>query len=147
MADRQGDGTTDRMASPKEAGPVDRLIGKRIARRRREQGMSQSSLANRIGVSFQQLQKYEQGQNRLTVARLACISAELDAPIGHFLVGAVSLIDPAISGSVPRAAADEFEVYDLLTAFLNIEDEDVRLRIVNMVRAAADGAVVDRPSD
>jgi transcriptional regulator with XRE-family HTH domain len=147
MIDRRGEKASDRSQSPKDAGPIDRLIGKRIAMRRRERGISQASLAERIGISFQQLQKYEQGQNRMTVARLASVSAELDAPIGYFLVGAISLIDPAISDSMPQAIADEFEVHDLLLAFLRIEEEDVRMMIVNMVRAAADGTAVDRPLD
>jgi transcriptional regulator with XRE-family HTH domain len=147
MADRQGDATTDRMASPKGAGPVDRLIGKRIAMRRREQGMSQSTLAERIGISFQQLQKYEQGQNRITVARLVSICTELEAAMGYFLVGAVSLTDPGVAANMPQDAAAEYDVLDLLTAFLTIEEEDVRMMIVNLARSAAKGTAVDKAVD
>ena len=131
--------------SPKDAGPVDRLIGKRVMMRRRERGLSQAALAEQLGISFQQLQKYEQGQNRITVARLAKIAAELDVAIGYFLKGTVALTHSEILQKLQGDAADEFDIYDLLTAFLKIEEDDVRLMIVNLARAAADGRTPDRP--
>lgn len=107
--------------------------------------MSQAVLADQVGISFQQLQKYERGENRITVARLASIASELDTAIGYFLVGTVSLSSPAIRQTLQDQALQEFEVHDLLAAFLRIEEEDVRLMIVNLVRATADGTAAERP--
>lgn len=134
-------------ASPKNAGPVDRLIGKRVMMLRRERRLSQTALAEQLGISFQQLQKYEQGQNRITVSRLAKIAAELEVPIGYFLKGAVALTHSDIMQKLQVEAAEEFDIQDLLAAFLNIEEDDVRLMIVNLARAAADGRVPDRHGD
>jgi transcriptional regulator with XRE-family HTH domain len=134
-------------ASPKDAGPVDRLIGKRVMMLRRERGLSQAALAEQLGISFQQLQKYEQGHNRITVSRLAKIATELDVAIGYFLKGSVALTHSDIMQKLQDEATEEFDIYDLLTAFLKIEEDDVRLMIVNLARAAADGHAPDRPSD
>jgi transcriptional regulator with XRE-family HTH domain len=65
---------------------IDALVGRRIRERRRHLGISQIQLAATIGVSYQQLQKYEQGSNRVAAPRLAAISAALDVPPGYFFV-------------------------------------------------------------
>lgn len=100
-----------------------------------------------LGISFQQLQKYEQGQNRITVARLARIASELDVAIGYFLTGAVALTHSEILQQLEDETAEAFDIYDLLTAFLNIQEDDVRMMIVNLARAAADGHVPSRQLD
>jgi transcriptional regulator with XRE-family HTH domain len=145
-----GDSNTDgpeAAASPKDAGPIDQLIGKRVMMCRRERGLSQAALAEQLGISFQQLQKYEQGQNRTTVARLAKIASKLEAPIGYFLKGAVALTHSDLMRELQDEAREEFDIYHLLTAFLEIEEDDVRRMIVNLARAAADGVTPDRPFD
>lgn len=134
-------------ASPKEAGPIDRLIGKRIMMRRRELALSQTALAEQIGISFQQLQKYEQGQNRIAVARLARIASELAVPVGYFLTGTVALASADVMRALEQEIIEEFDLHDLLTAFLKIEEDDVRLMILNLARAAGDGRAPGRPSD
>ena len=58
------------VTSPREADAVDRAVGRRIAARRAALGRSQSALASELGISFQQLQKYEAGQNRVSASRL-----------------------------------------------------------------------------
>lgn len=147
MADASNVDGPEGGSSPKDAGPVDRLIGKRVMMRRRERGLSQAALAERLGISFQQLQKYEQGHNRITVSRLAKIASELGVPIGYFLKGAVALTHADLMQKLQDEAAEEFDIYDLLTAFLQIEEDDVRLMIVNLTRAAAGGHTPDRPLD
>lgn len=64
--------------------PVDRFVGERIARRRAALGLSQMALAGRIGVSFQQLQKYEAGTNRVSASRLFAVAAALGASVADF---------------------------------------------------------------
>ena len=72
-----------------EADGIDALVGRRIRERRRHLGISQIQLAATIGVSYQQLQKYEHGDNRVAAPRLAAISAALDVPPGYFFVTGV----------------------------------------------------------
>jgi len=147
MADSSNNDGPEAGSSPKGAGPLDRLIGKRVMMCRRERGLSQAALAEQLGISFQQLQKYEQGQNRITVARLAKIASELDVAIGYFLTGAVALTHSEILQQLEDETAEAFDIYDLLTAFLNIQEDDVRMMIVNLARAAADGHVPPRQLD
>jgi len=64
--------------------PVDVHVGQMIRTTRRARGMTQQMLAARIGVKFQQVQKYETGANRVSASRLWEISQVLDAPINHF---------------------------------------------------------------
>jgi transcriptional regulator with XRE-family HTH domain len=63
---------------------MDRLIGKRVRERRLEIGMSQEGLATLLGVTFQQVQKYEKGVNRVAASRLYDIAKALDVEIGYF---------------------------------------------------------------
>lgn len=72
------------VASPREADAVDRAVGRRIASRRAAMGRSQSALAMELGVSFQQLQKYESGQNRVSASRLHRIALILGTPVSDF---------------------------------------------------------------
>lgn len=65
----------------------DRAVGDRIRLRRRELGMSQTALGDLLGVTFQQIQKYEKGKNRVSASRLASVSEALDTPITFLLVG------------------------------------------------------------
>lgn len=74
---------------------IDALVGHRIRERRRHLGISQIQLSATIGVSYQQLQKYERGSNRVAAPRLAAISAALDVPPGYFFVtGAPAQMQP-----------------------------------------------------
>jgi transcriptional regulator with XRE-family HTH domain len=64
--------------------PTDRMVGARILARRRQLGMSQSELAEKLHLSFQQIQKYERGANRVSASTLHRIAAVLDSPIEWF---------------------------------------------------------------
>jgi transcriptional regulator with XRE-family HTH domain len=72
--------------SKRDSDGIDALVGRRIRERRRHLGISQVQLAATIGISYQQVQKYEQGTNQVAAARLAAIAAALDVPPGHFFV-------------------------------------------------------------
>lgn len=69
---------------PRNADAVDREVGRRIAARRLSLGLSQTALAQRSGVSFQQIQKYESGLNRVSASRLHRIALALGTPVGDF---------------------------------------------------------------
>ena len=94
-------------SNPRTAGPVDKSIGGRIRARRLALGMSQEALAAEIGLTFQQVQKYEKGLNRVAAATLLDIARALDAPVMLLLPTAetsseTSLIDqPGIAELIP----------------------------------------------
>jgi transcriptional regulator with XRE-family HTH domain len=67
--------------------PIDAVVGARVRDLRIQQGVSQSDLAAKIGVTFQQVQKYESGKNRISCSRLVAIAGALDAPCTYFLEG------------------------------------------------------------
>src|SRR3954449_9572776 len=72
------------MAEVREAGPVDRHVGERVRMRRLLVNMSQTELAGKVGVTFQQVQKYEKGINRIGSSRLHRIAQALDVPVAFF---------------------------------------------------------------
>lgn len=74
----------------RSAGDVDRHIGERLRQRRLERDMSQEILAERLGITFQQVQKYERGVNRISASRLFDIATVLELPIADFFEGLVS---------------------------------------------------------
>lgn len=65
---------------------VDRFIGKRIQQRRKELGLTASSLSEQIGIAQQQLSRYERGDNKINISHLVEIAAALDTPIGWFFI-------------------------------------------------------------
>jgi transcriptional regulator with XRE-family HTH domain len=87
---------------------IDRHVGQRIRMRRLLAGLSQTELGNALGVSFQQVQKYENGNNRIASSRLVAVARVLECPIAWFYAGAPG---------EPDAAADR-EGTDMITAML-----------------------------
>jgi len=119
---------------PKLATEADRTIGSRIAALRTAQGLSQTALGDAIGVSFQQVQKYEKGRNRIGAGRLQTIANMLHVPIETFFAG-----QPR-SGEDETAAATFFEdpkVKELVMAFTSISDETTRASVLLSVKTAA----------
>lgn len=119
---------------------TDVLVGSRVRVRRLELGLSQTALANELGVTFQQVQKYEKGMNRVGASRLQAIANFLEVPVSYFFDGA--------GGQSQRgsAAAGKDQVLDLIAtregirlnrAFAAIKDVRVRSKIVSMLEALA----------
>ncbi len=75
------------MAATKRFGKVDAQVGRRVRERRREMGMSQEKLGNALGISFQQIQKYEAGTNRVAAGRLWDMASVLEVDVGYFFEG------------------------------------------------------------
>jgi transcriptional regulator with XRE-family HTH domain len=110
--------------------PIDVLVGSRIRLFRMRRHMSQTQLGDRLGVSFQQVQKYENGKNRVGASRLQMISTALDIPVGQlFAVEAKSAKKPASSFDP--------EALRLAEAFVKITDKELRNSIVDTVEAMA----------
>lgn len=118
--------------------PVDVHVGQRLRQRRTLLGMSQEKLANAFGVSFQQVQKYERGANRISASRLHLLTKVLDVPITYFFEGLPDVM-PARGEALKPTEGDEQmtrrETLELVRAYYRINDPTVRRRVVDLVRA------------
>src|ERR1700679_3443460 len=101
----------DDLADTRLPNPVDLHVGARIRLRRRMQGVSQEKLAAALGLTFQQVQKYERGANRVSASKLYEIASALRAPIAYFFDG---LADPVSEPSDTQRPSDEQTVHTFL---------------------------------
>ena len=104
--------------------------------------MSQEKLGERLGITFQQIQKYEKGTNRIGASRLQQISTVLSVPVAFFFEGAPVPDGPSEFSDVPSPAyvSDFLATSDglaLTKAFMKVKDPKVRRRIVDLVEAIA----------
>ncbi|MCX5520623.1 helix-turn-helix transcriptional regulator [Kaistia defluvii] len=130
------------MANKKQPNPVDTHVGGRVRLRRMMQGMSQEKLGESLGITFQQIQKYEKGTNRIGASRLQHIAQVLEVPVSFFFEDAPgSSTEVGFAESRPAAFVTDFltstEGLQLNKAFVRIKDTKVRRRIVELVRAVA----------
>jgi len=117
---------------------IDVEVGQRIRIQRLAAGLSQSELAERIGVTFQQVQKYEKGMNRVGAGRLTNIARVLNVPVASFFDGRNEIEQVALQGmDSPLAAMAQPYTYRLLRAYANISDPDLRETIVEFVERTA----------
>ena len=125
---------------------IDRHVGSRLRMRRVLMGMSQEKLGEHLGVTFQQVQKYEKGMNRMGASRLQNASRALEVPVEFFFRDAPQFEDAHKATPGSTASADGDYVADFLSsnegielnqAFVRIKDRKLRRRIVELVRAAA----------
>jgi len=127
----------------KAPNPVDRHVGARVRMRRMMLSMSQEKLGEALGLTFQQVQKYEKGTNRIGASRLQQISGILQVPVSFFFDGAPSLNTQAEAG---KGAPSPAYLSDFLTtseglaltkAFTRIKGTRLRRRIVDLVEEIA----------
>ncbi|MDG2570821.1 helix-turn-helix transcriptional regulator [Vibrio parahaemolyticus] len=135
----------------KSTGTIDKEIGSRVRMRRVSIGMSQEKLGDMLGLTFQQVQKYEKGMNRISVARLADIGKILNVDIGFFFDGIRSGKSESgfAEGSTPTYVADMMstpEGLHLVRTFASIKSPKVRKSIVQLVNALASQEEVERSS-
>jgi transcriptional regulator with XRE-family HTH domain len=120
--------------------PVDAHIGRRVRMRRIEINMSQEFLGEQIGVTFQQIQKYEKGANRVVASRLQEIGKVLEVPASFFFDGAPGGCQGE-SGSQTSAALLELlgtrEGQILINSFVRITDAEIRRSFVCLIEKAA----------
>ena len=117
---------------PKCVTEHDAAVGLRIARLRQGASLSQSDLGRAIGVSFQQVQKYEKGRNRVGAGRLRDIAQCLGVPVAVFFEGS-----PAPAEGLHQSVLEIGGALELLRAYAAIEDAQVRRDIVELVRSAS----------
>ena len=128
----------------KAPNPVDKYVGSRVRMRRIMLGMSQEKLGESLGITFQQIQKYEKGTNRVGASRLQNISAILNVPVSFFFEDAPGAEPASASGSAEASSSNyvvdflsSSEGLQLNRAFVKINDPKVRRRIVDLVKALA----------
>jgi transcriptional regulator with XRE-family HTH domain len=123
--------------------PVDLHVGARIRLRRRMQGVSQEKLADALGLTFQQVQKYERGANRVSASKLYEIATALQAPVSYFFDG---LADPATDEGGATRPSDEQTVHaflmtaeglELAKLFPGLPRGRIRRRFLDLMRALA----------
>ena len=133
----------------KAPNPIDKHVGSRVRMRRVLIGMSQEKLGEALGLTFQQVQKYEKGTNRIGASRLQQISTILGVPVSFFFEGAPGsdATKSGLSDSASSAYVVDFlsttEGLQLNKAFVRIKDPKVRRRVVDLVATlgGADEAV------
>jgi transcriptional regulator with XRE-family HTH domain len=116
--------------------PVDMLVGRNIRILRQDRGMSQTALGRKIDVTFQQVQKYENGTNRVGSGRLFKIASILGVPITAFFEGAHQTASED-AGPSPVAMLAEPYVLRLLQAFCALDDMDLRRSIAELAEYMA----------
>lgn len=122
--------------------PVDVHVGKRIRQRRWLVGMTQQQLAERVGIKFQQIQKYETGANRVSASRLWDIADALDVAISFFFEGIPTGAegkDPADQEKMPADLMGDKEALDLVRSYYAIP-ENQRRRLFELARVLSDVA-------
>lgn len=142
------DGGLDRVEREHRASPIDVHVGSRVRLRRTLLGMSQEKLGEALGLTFQQIQKYERGVNRIGASRLFDLARVLDVPIGFFFDD----MSPELGGNAAtrsRAAAFGFaegqdgfeddtlhrrETLELVRAYYRITDPSVRKRVFDLIK-------------
>lgn len=135
------------------ATPIDVHVGGRIRLRRTLLGMSQERLGEALGLTFQQIQKYERGVNRVSASRLFDLSRVLDVPISFFYDDLPSATDVSESDLRPLGFSEEQEAFgsgadqlnrretlELIRAYYRITDIAVRKRVFELVKSMASDA-------
>ena len=132
------------MMAKKAPNPIDKHVGSRVRMRRMMLSMSQEKLGDALGLTFQQVQKYEKGTNRIGASRLQQISHILQVPVAFFFEGAPNL-SPAHGDGMKEAPSPAYvsdflatsEGLALTKAFMRIKEAKLRRRIVDLVEEIA----------
>jgi transcriptional regulator with XRE-family HTH domain len=135
------------MMAKKAPNPIDKHVGSRVRMRRMMLSMSQEKLGDALGLTFQQVQKYEKGTNRIGASRLQQISHILQVPVAFFFEGAPDLRPHGSSDGMKEAPSPAYvsdflatsEGLALTKAFMRIKEAKLRRRIVDLVEEIAGG--------
>jgi transcriptional regulator with XRE-family HTH domain len=129
-------------AAGKRPNPIDIYVGGRVRMRRKILGLSQERLGSKLGITFQQIQKYEKGTNRIGASRMHAMADALEVPVAYFFPD-----KSASEGGLQEEGAAfmmEFmssgEGLELSRAFARIRNTKIRRKVVELVRALADGS-------
>ena len=146
----QSDEGTDRPDREHRPSPIDVHVGGRVRLRRTLMGMSQERLGEALGLTFQQVQKYERGVNRIGASRLFDLARVLDVPIGFFFDDMPDGVGGTTGGLPRRTAGGGFadaqdgfeddtlhrrETLELVRAYYRITDPAVRKRVFDLIKS------------
>ena len=126
--------------------PVDKYVGNRLRMRRILVGMSQEKLGEALDLTFQQIQKYEKGTNRISASRLQQVAQILGVPVTFFFEGAPQDKPDGQVGFAEPSAEFSFDLLStpegiqLAKAFLTIRDPKLRRRVVDLVQTIVEGS-------
>ncbi len=131
------------MRKPKgRANAIDGHVGSRVRTQRMLLGLNQTQLGDALGLTFQQVQKYEKGSNRVGASRLYQLSKILDVPVSYFYEDMPDeLVKPPVKPLAPAEGEPDTmhkrETLELVRAYYRIENADVRDRLRDMIREVA----------
>jgi transcriptional regulator with XRE-family HTH domain len=132
------------MENKKKPNPIDIHVGSRVRLRRNMLGMSQEKLGEALGITFQQIQKYEKGTNRVGASRLAAIATILSVPVSFFFEDAPGHESAGAKGPFEDRSTsyvvdflNSAEGLQLNRAFVKIGDAKVRRKVIELVKAMA----------
>jgi transcriptional regulator with XRE-family HTH domain len=137
------------VAAPSQAHPVDVHVGRRLRLKRTIMGLSQETIGKAIGVTFQQIQKYERGINRMGASRLYDFAKALHVPVSYFFEGygdELSENSPVYGMAESESLGFEHEsisnreTMDIMRAYHKIKNPHVRKRIVDLIKSMAEEA-------
>jgi transcriptional regulator with XRE-family HTH domain len=129
---------------------VDEHVGKRLKLRRTMMGLSQKAVAKAVGITFQQVQKYEKGTNAMNATRLVEFARFMNVPVAYFFEGLEGYAAGAKHEAIPGFAEAESEMFEhkgrvsdresleMMKAFKRINEQAIRKRLSDLVRAVAD---------
>jgi transcriptional regulator with XRE-family HTH domain len=128
-----------RHGSTRSAGPIDRYFGDRLRARRMMIKMSQQELGEKLGISFQQLQKYEKGTNRLSAATMVSVADILDVDIGYFYDDVSKTKGRKGEIETPAATAIVLALHGrrMIDAFLNLKNNKLRGAVADLAQVLA----------
>jgi transcriptional regulator with XRE-family HTH domain len=115
---------------------IDRHVGERIRSRRAELGLTQEQLAEALNVSYQQIQKYETGANRISAGRIFVLASKLDVDLSYFFDGLP--LDHRAERPPLEHGGRQRSAIELVRKFAQIEDPNVRAAIAGLVKAIVD---------
>ena len=125
---------------PKRIEPVDQLVGQNIRIFRVAKGFSQTKLGEELGITFQQIQKYEKGVNRVGSSRLVKIAAVLGVPISRLFDNTIATTNAALSSSVVTDLLTSPYAVQMLKAFAKLPNNQIRRSLVSFTEAINDRA-------
>ncbi len=137
--------TSKPMLSKKD---VDVHIGQRLRQRRTMMGLSQESVARAVGITFQQVQKYEKGSNAMNAGRLYEFASFMNVPVAYFFDGldqssaSPTGFSEAMADTFDHKPVSDRESLEMMKAFKRIKEQVIRKRLSDLVRAVADNKAI-----
>lgn len=116
---------------------IDQHVGERLKQIRKQKGLTQDDLAEKLGVSFQQIQKYENGKNRISYSKMVELSQFLKVSLDSFIAG-FDQSAQGMSDNAQESLVSQKETDELLKVYYSLEDPKLRKNLLKLVKSMAD---------